>query len=101
MASESTEFAEDIGFPKNYEHGFFNWFKFTFMLIIFYACIFPLSYAIFILGTGDDKMSTYWNYIVFLITFLVAVSMVKTGNKINRMKLQHEFYLEKIASKKL
>ena len=68
-----------VPIPKTYEHESINWFKFTFMLAIFYSAICALFLAVFLLGTGDDTISTYWSYFVLAVTILVVSIMMHLG----------------------
>ena len=44
--------------------------------------------------------STYYNLLVFALAVLIITVMVIFGEMVNREKLTHEFYIEKISEEK-
>mmetsp|Transcript_5765 Transcript_5765/g.9179 ORF Transcript_5765/g.9179 Transcript_5765/m.9179 type:complete len:82 (-) Transcript_5765:80-325(-) len=67
------------------------------MLILFYIFQSLHWWANFELGVHETKVSTIYNLCIFGSAILVILSMLFFGAKVNRRKLIHEFYVEKIS----
>jgi amino acid permease len=94
----SAYFAADQGYDKNvYENDTANYFKIVGMLLLFYIFQGLHWWANFELGTHDTEASTAYNLIIFASAVLVIGVMLLLGAKVNKKKLTHEFYCEKIA----
>ena len=97
----SAYFAQDAGYDKAvYENDLANWFKIVGMLLLFYVFQGLHWWANFELGTADSVASTAYNLIIFGSAVLVITTMVALGTPVNRKKLTHEFYIEKIFEEK-
>lgn len=83
--------------PLVYENTTENWFKIVGMLILFYIFQGLHWWANFELGTTDGPASTNYNIIIFASAVLVIMLMLIKGNEVNKLKLAHEFYTEKIS----
>ena len=67
------------------------------MLLLFYIFQGLHWWANFELGVHDTNASTAYNLIIFGSAVLVIGTMLFLGAKVNRKKLTHEFYVEKIS----
>jgi len=83
--------------PLVYENTTENWFKIVGMLILFYIFQGLHWWANFELGTTNGPASTNYNIIIFASAVLVIAFMLIKGNEVNKLKLSHEFYTEKIS----
>ena len=83
-----------------YENDLQNWIKIIGMFIIFYTFNVFHWWANFELGLADPVGSTVYNLIMFGVTVVVIGFMLFTGSIVNKKKLTHEFYLEKISEEK-
>jgi len=70
------------------------------MLSLFYVFNAFHWWANFELGVAYAKISTLYNLSVFLLSVLVIAVMLAVGSVVNRKKLTHEFYVEKISEEK-
>ena len=94
----SAYFAADQGYDKAvYENDTANYFKIAGMLLLFYIFQGLHWWANFELGVHDTNASTAYNLIIFGSAVLVIGTMLFLGAKVNRKKLTHEFYVEKIS----
>jgi len=66
------------------------------MFFIFYCFQALHWWANFELGINDATTSTYYNIIIFGSALLVIGTMLFMGAKVNKKKLTHEFWTEKI-----
>jgi hypothetical protein len=71
------------------------------MLILFYIVQFLHWWANFELGITASTTSTIYNLIIFGSAVLVIGVMLLQGATVNRKKLTHEFYQEKISEENL
>ena len=95
---ESAYFNQGDDYDKNvYENDLNNWFKIVGMLMLFYCFQGLHWWANFELGTSDAPVSTYYNLCAFLSAIIIISIMVFVGAIVNRKKLTHEFYVEKIS----
>lgn len=95
---ESAYFNQGDDYDKNvYENDLNNWFKIVGMLMVFYVFQGLHWWANFELGTSHSSLSTYYNLIAFLSAIIIISIMVFVGSIVNRKKLTHEFYVEKIS----
>jgi len=70
------------------------------MLFLFYVFNTFHWWANFELGIADAESSTFYNLIIFAITVVVIGVMLLVGSVVNKKKLTHEFYVEKISEEK-
>lgn len=97
----SAYFAADQGYDKAvYENDLANWFKIIGMLLLFYLFNGIHWWANFELGIHDTKASTVYNLAIFGSALLVIAIMLILGAQVNRKKLTHEFYMEKISEER-
>lgn len=97
----SAYFAADQGYDKAvYENDLANWFKIVGMLFLFYCFQGLHWWANFELGIHDTKSSTVYNLCIFGSAILVIGVMLFLGAQVNKKKLTHEFYIEKISEEK-
>ena len=83
-----------------YENTAGNWVKIVGMLLLFYFWNGLHWWANFSLGIQDSNMSTIYNLCAFGSAILVISGMLLFGSQVNRLKLTHEFYTEKISEEK-
>lgn len=94
----SAYFAQDSGYDKEvYENTPQNWAKIVAMLMLFYLFQGLHWWANFELGIHDTDISTLYNLIIFGSAVLIIGIMLFLGAGVNKKKLRHEFYLEKIS----
>jgi hypothetical protein len=97
----SAYFAADQGYDKAvYENDVANYFKIVGMLLLFYCFQGLHWWANFELGIHDTESSTVYNLLIFLSAVLVIAVMLILGAAVNKKKLTHEFYVEKISEEK-
>lgn len=95
---ESAYFNQGDDYDKDvYENDLNNWFKIVGMLLLFYCFQGLHWWANFELGTSVAPISTYYNLLAFLSAIIIISIMVFVGAIVNRKKLTHEFYVEKIS----
>ena len=80
-----------------HENDMKNWFKIVGMLSIFYVFQGLHWYANFELGITDAETSTMYNILIFCSAIIVIAVMLLMGARVNRKKLTHEFWIEKIS----
>jgi len=98
---QSAYFAADSGYDKEvYENTWQNWVKIIGMFILFYIFQGLHWWANFELGIAATTTSTIYNCILFIVTVLIIAVMLIVGAMVNRKKLTHEFYMEKISLEK-
>ena len=96
--ANSAYFSHTDGYdPLVYENTPDNWFKIIGMMILFYIFQGFHWWANFELGVHDTETSTAYNLIIFGTAILVIGTMLFLGAKVNKKKLTHEFYVEKIS----
>tara|TARA_B110000305_G_scaffold209715_1_gene242903 strand:+ start:151 stop:504 length:354 start_codon:yes stop_codon:yes gene_type:complete len=83
-----------------YENTAGNWVKIVGMLIIFYIWNAMHWWANFALGICNSPASTVYNLCAFGSAVLVISCMLFFGSQVNDLKMQHEFYTEKISEEK-
>lgn len=83
-----------------YENTAGNWVKIVGMLLLFYLWNAMHWWANFALGICNSPGSTIYNLCAFGSAILVITSMIIAGTKVNKLKLTHEFYTEKISEEK-
>ena len=97
----SAYFNQDTGYDKAvYENDMENWFKIIGMLLLFYIFQGLHWWANFELGITAASTSTLYNLCAFGSAVLVIGTMLFFGAKVNKKKLTHEFYTEKISEEK-
>ena len=97
----SAYFAVDTGYDKKvYENDINNWFKIIGMLMLFYIFNGLHWWANFELAIADGEASTFYNLLIFGITLIIITSMVCAGSYVNKKKIIHEFWIEKISEEK-
>ena len=101
MDKSSTLYNTDSGYDKEvYENTTLNYFKILGMMSLFY--IFMGFHWLFLFELGIHNASSYTNYnlIMFAINILVIAAMLYVGKLVNKKKLTHEFYVEKISEER-
>ena len=83
-----------------YENDAANWFKMVGMLMLFYVFQGLHWWANFELSVQNSEASTLYNLLIFLSAMIVIGTMLFLGAKVNKLKLTHEFYIEKISEEK-
>ena len=83
-----------------YENTAENWVKIVGMLMLFYLWNGLHWWANFSLGITASPSSTIYNLCAFGSAIIVISTMVFLGSGVNRLKLTHEFYQEKISEEK-
>lgn len=95
--AQSAYFNTNDDYDKNvYENDAENWVKICVMFFFFYIFQALHWWANFELGINDATTSTYYNLIIFATALLVIATMLFMGSKVNKKKLTHEFWVEKI-----
>ena len=98
---KSAYFAQDDGYDKDvYENTTGNWFKMIGMLMLFYVFQGLHWWANFELGTSYAHGSMVYNLLVFAFAVLMITAVIIQGAMVNKKKLTHEFYCEKISEEK-
>jgi len=98
----SAYFNMDDGYdPLVYENTYGNLAKIIGMLFLFYIFQGLHWWANFELGIHDAETSTPYNLIIFGACVIVIGCMLIYGAGVNKKKLIHEFYTEKISAEKL
>jgi amino acid permease len=96
--ANSAYFSHTDGYdPLVYENTPQNWVKIVGMLILFYIFQGFHWWANFELGIHNSTSSTYYNLIIFASAVFIIGIMLILGARVNRLKLTHEFYMEKIS----
>ena len=96
--ANSAYFSHTDGYdPLVYENTPENWFKIIGMMILFYIFQGFHWWANFELGIHNSTTSTYYNLIIFASAVFVIAIMLILGARVNKQKLTHEFYMEKIS----
>ena len=96
--ANSAYFSHTDGYdPLVYENTPDNWFKIIGMMILFYIFQGFHWWANFELGIHNSTTSTYYNLIIFASAVFVIAIMLILGARVNKQKLTHEFYMEKIS----
>jgi hypothetical protein len=70
------------------------------MLCLFYVFNAFHWWAMLELGLAHAEISTLYNMCIFVCSVLVISGMLFMGAKVNKKKLCHEFYVEKISEEK-
>ena len=83
-----------------YENTAGNWVKIVGMLMLFYLWNAMHWWANFALGVCNSPASTIYNLCAFGSAILVITSMICFGTQVNKLKVTHEFYTEKISEEK-
>ena len=101
MDKSSAFFNADAGYDKEvYENTPQNWVKIFGMLGLFYLFNgFHWAFN-FELGVHDSSLLTKYNCFLFLINLAVLGAMLYVGAAVNKKKLTHEFYTEKISEER-
>ena len=101
MEKSNTFFNEDFGIDKEvYENTTLNWVKIFGMLGLFYIFNgFHWAFN-FELGVHDSALLTKYNCFLFIINIAVIAGMLIFGAAVNKKKLTHEFYIEKISEER-
>lgn len=86
--------------PLVYENTWGNIGTIIGMLMVFYVFQFLHWNANFALGTADTEACTIYNLIIFGSAIIVIIIMLIMGAGVNKKKLTHEFYMEKISEEK-
>ena len=70
------------------------------MLLLFYTFNAFHWWANLELGLAHAEVCTLYNLLVFALSLAVIGAMLAVGSVVNRRKLTHEFYVEKISEEK-
>ena len=70
------------------------------MFVIYYFFMACHWWANYEFGITDAVTATMYNIIIFITACLNIGVMLFLGAKVNRKKLTHEFYMEKISEEK-
>jgi len=98
----SAYFNMDDGYdPLVYENTPGNYAAIVGMLLLFYTFMGLHWWCQFELGTHDAETSTPYNLLIFGASVIVIGCMLIYGANVNKKKLTHEFYMEKISAEKL
>jgi len=92
---------DDAYDPEVYENTPANYGKIVGMLLLFYIFQGLHWWANFELGIHDTETSTVYNLIVFGVSVIIIGCMLIYGSGVNKKKVTHEFYQEKISAEKL
>ena len=92
---------DDAYDPEVYENTPANYGKIVGMLFLFYIFQGLHWWANFELGIHDTESSTVYNLIVFGAAVITIGCMLIYGSGVNKKKVTHEFYQEKISAEKL
>lgn len=97
----SAYFQQDSGYDKEvYENDAKNWVKIVGMLMLFYLFNGLHWWANFELGVANAEASTAYNLIIFAFAVIVIAVMLLVGSFVNKRKITHEFYNEKISEER-
>ena len=98
----SAYFNMDDGYdPLVYENTPENYAKIIGMLGLFYTFQGLHWWANFELGVHSAETSTPYNLIIFGVCCVIIGCMLIYGAGVNKKKVTHEFYMEKISAEKL
>lgn len=98
---KSAYFSTDSGYdPLVYENTPENYAKIVGMLLLFYTWNGLHWWANFELGVHKAEMSTLYNICIFASAVFIIALMLMFGALVNRTKLTHEFYQEKISEER-
>jgi len=79
-----------------YENTGENWLKIIGAFICFYTFQAFHWWFNYELGINMAQYSTYYNIAIFISAILVIAGMLYLGAQVNNLKLEHEFWTEKI-----
>ena len=71
------------------------------MLVLFYLVMGVHWWANFALGIHASSTSTWYNIFIFISAVLVISVMLYVGAGVNRKRITHEYYAEKISEEKV
>jgi len=98
----SAYFNMDDGYdPLVYENTVENYFKIVGMLFIFYIFQGLHWWANFELVIHSTEKAALYNICIFGTALIVIGLMLAYGAGVNKKKMTHEFYVEKISAEKL
>jgi len=98
----SAYFNMDDGYdPLVYENTGANYAKIVGMLCLFYIFQGLHWWANFSLGIHSAETSTVYNLLIFGSCCIIIGCMLIYGAGVNKKKVTHEFYMEKISAEKL
>ena len=83
-----------------YENDLQNWFKIIGAFTVFYTFNIFHWWANLELGLSNPVGSTTYNLVMFGVTVVTISFMLLFGAVVNKKKLTHEFYTEKISEEK-
>ena len=75
--------------------------RITGMLVLFYLVMGVHWWANFALGIHASSTSTWYNIFIFISAVLVISVMLYVGAGVNRKRITHEYYAEKISEEKV
>ena len=101
MDKSSALFFTDSGYDKEvYENTTANYFKILAMMGLFYLFNGFHWLFLFELGIHDSSMYSKYNILLFALNLIVLGGMLFLGMIVNKKKLTHEFYVEKISEER-
>ena len=83
-----------------YENDLQNWIKIIGMFIIFYIFNAFHWWANLELSLANPAGATTYNLIMFGVSVITIGVMLIFGGRVNKLKITHEFYTEKISEEK-
>jgi len=83
-----------------YENSWFNIFRIVMTLFAFWICNALHWWGVFSLGIVASDALAWYSIGCFCFTIIFLGGLLCSGRGANKMKRQHEFYLEKIAERR-
>ena len=83
--------------PLVYENTPGNWVMIILAFICFYVFQALHWWANFELGVTMPETSSWYNVVIFLTSVFFIAIFICIGNNVNKYKITHEFYTEKIS----
>ena len=87
--------------PAVYETDCLGYLRITAALMLFYLVMGLHWWANFGLGIHASTTSTFYNCGIFITAIIVIGSMLVVGAGVNKKKITHEYYAEKISEEKI
>ena len=87
--------------PLVYETDAVTFFQIVGMLLLFYAFNTLHWFACFNLGVSQTEAFMYYCIAVFVSAVLVILTMLFVGAKVNKKKITHDYYAEKISEERV
>ena len=83
-----------------YENDWFNYVKIVVVLIIFYVFTAIHFWAVFSLGIVNTEVLGWYSIGTFFFTIIFIACQIVAGTHANKLKRQHQFYIEIIAERR-